>query len=41
MTDANQRTRTELVVERADYDLELTIDDVSRRALERGARGRP
>jgi hypothetical protein len=41
MTDANQRTRTELVVERADYDLGLTIDDVSRRALERGARGRP
>jgi hypothetical protein len=41
MTDASQRTRTELVVERADYDLGLTADDVSRRALERGARGLP
>jgi hypothetical protein len=41
MTDAGQRTRTELVVERADYDTGLTVDDVSRRALERGARGQP
>jgi hypothetical protein len=41
MTDAAQRTRTELVVERADYDLGLTADDVSRRSLERGLRSRP
>jgi hypothetical protein len=41
MTDAGQRTRTELVVERADYDLGVSVDDVSRRALERGTRSRP
>ena len=41
MTDAGQRTRTELVVERAEYDLGLSGEDVSRRALERGARGQP
>jgi len=35
MSDASQRTRTELVVERIDYDLGLTVDDFSRRELER------
>jgi hypothetical protein len=37
MTDALQRTRTELVVEKAEYDVGLTADAFSRRELERGA----
>ncbi len=38
MRDALQRTRTELTVEKAEYDLGLTPDAVSRRELERGVR---
>jgi hypothetical protein len=38
MRDALQRTRTELVIEKAEYDIGLTPDAVSRRELERGAR---
>jgi hypothetical protein len=37
MRDLGQRSRTELVVERVEYDVGLTPDDFSRRALERGA----
>ena len=33
MTDALQRTRTELAIERVDYDVGLTPDDFSRRQL--------
>lgn len=36
MTDVLQRTRTELVVEKAEYDVGLTADAFSRRELERG-----
>ena len=36
MRDTQQRTRTELVIERAEYDVGLTADDFTRRALERG-----
>ena len=34
MTDATQRTRTELVLEKVEYDIGLKPDDFSRRALE-------
>lgn len=36
MADAEQRTRTDLVMEKVDYDLGLKADDFSRRELERG-----
>lgn len=39
MTDALQRTRTELIVEKAEYDVGLTADAFSRRELERGGAG--
>lgn len=35
MTDAGQRTRTEIVAESVSYDIGLDADDFSRRALER------
>ena len=38
MSDVLQRTRTELVVERAEYDVGLKPDDFSRLQLERGSR---
>jgi hypothetical protein len=38
MADALQRTRTELVIEKVEYDVGLTPEDVSRRELERGIR---
>jgi Outer membrane lipoprotein-sorting protein len=37
MTNTSEKTRTELVVERADYNVGLKEADFSRRALERGA----
>ncbi len=37
MTDARERTRTDLVIEKIEYDVGLTPDDFSRRELERGA----
>ena len=37
MVDARERTRTDLVVEKVDYDVGLKPDDFSRRELERGA----
>jgi hypothetical protein len=37
MTDARARTRTELVLEKVEYDVGLKPDDFSRRELERGA----
>lgn len=37
MSDSLQRTRTELVVEKAEYNVGLTESDFSRRQLERGA----
>ena len=40
MANASEKTRTELVVERADYNVGLEDADFSRRELERGA-GRP
>jgi len=40
MSDAIQRTRTELVFEKVEYDVGLKADDFSRRELERGG-GRP
>ena len=40
MSDATAKTRTELVLEKVEYDVGLTADDFSRRELERGA-GRP
>ena len=36
MADATQRTRTELVLEKVEYDIGLKPDDFSRRALESG-----
>ena len=36
MTDARARTRTELVLEKVEYDVGLKPDDFSRRELERG-----
>ena len=41
MTDASQRTRTELVIERAEYNVGLDPDDFSRRELERVTALRP
>lgn len=42
MSDAVQRTRTELVLEKVEYDVGLKPDDFSRRELERGGtRPRP
>jgi hypothetical protein len=38
MVDARERTRTDLVIEKADYDVGLKPDDFSRRELERGSR---
>lgn len=38
MSDAGEGTRTDLVVEKAEYDVGLTPDDFSRVQLERGAR---
>jgi len=38
MRDQLQRTRTELVMEKVEYNVGLTPDDVSRRELERGLR---
>jgi hypothetical protein len=40
MTNALERSRTELVVETIDYNVGLTDADFSRRELERGS-GRP
>jgi hypothetical protein len=40
MSDSVQRTRTELVLEKVEYDVGLKPDDFSRRELERGG-GRP
>ena len=40
MSDAVQRTRTELTMEKVEYDVGLKPDDFSRRELERGG-GRP
>ena len=40
MSDAAQRTRTEIVLEKVEYDVGLKPDDFSRRELERGG-GRP
>jgi hypothetical protein len=37
MTDSLQRTRTELVIEKMEYDVGLTPDAFSRRELERGS----
>ena len=39
MTDSLQRTNTELVLERVEYDVGLKADDFSRRELERGGTG--
>jgi hypothetical protein len=41
MRDVQRRTRTELVIERAEYDVGLSADDFSRRALERGGAAGP
>lgn len=41
MADAVERTRTELVMEKVEYNVGLKPDDFSRRELERGSRGRP
>lgn len=38
MADTLGKTRTELVIEKAEYNVGLTADDFSRRELERGAR---
>jgi hypothetical protein len=35
MTDARERTRTDLVLEKVEYDVGLRPDDFSRRELER------
>ena len=37
MTDALQRTRTELVIEKVEYNVGLKPDDFSRRELERSS----
>ena len=37
MVDARERTRTDLVIEKVDYDVGLKPEDFSRRELERGA----
>ena len=36
MVDARERTRTDLVIEKVEYDVGLKPDDFSRRELERG-----
>lgn len=41
MRDSQQSTRTELLVDKVEYDVGLTADDFSRRALERGDSVRP
>jgi hypothetical protein len=41
MADSLQRTRTELVLEKIQYNIGLKPDDFSRRELERGSGGRP
>jgi hypothetical protein len=41
MTDAQEKTRTELAVERVDYNVGLKESDFSRRELERGVQGTP
>jgi hypothetical protein len=41
MADSVERTRTELVLEKVEYDIGLKPDDFSRRELERGSGGRP
>ena len=41
MADSLQRTRTELVLEKVQYNIGLKPDDFSRRELERGSGGRP
>ncbi len=38
MADSLQKTRTELVIEKIEYNIGLTADDFSRRELERGSR---
>jgi hypothetical protein len=38
MSDAGQKTRTELVVEKAEYNVGLTANDFTRRELERGGK---
>ena len=39
MSDAVQRTRTELTLDKVEYDVGLKADDFSRRELERGGGG--
>ena len=41
MSDASQRTRTELTFEKVEYNVGLTPDDFSRRELERGRQASP
>lgn len=41
MSDGPQRTRTELVLEKVEYNVGLKPDDFSRRELERGSGSRP
>ena len=41
MSDSLERTRTELVLEKVEYNIGLKPDDFSRRELERGSGGRP
>jgi hypothetical protein len=41
MADTVERTRTELVLEKVEYNIGLKPDDFSRRELERGSGGRP
>jgi hypothetical protein len=41
MSDSLERTRTELVLEKVEYNIGLKSDDFSRRELERGSGGRP
>ena len=38
MTEIDEKTRTELVIEKIEYNIGLTADDFSRRELERGSR---
>lgn len=41
MSDSLERTRTELVLEKVEYNIGLKPDDLSRRELERGSGGHP
>ena len=41
MSDGLERTRTELVLEKVEYDIGLKPDDFSRRELERASGGHP